>query len=98
MIEWIVFTLLWISNLFFILKWRIERDAHGKTYDRYYYLVLRGEELYTWCNAEFPQIGYAALHIVAYDARQAHTKQAIDGTHKCSTDQFRDYMRRWFKQ
>ena len=97
MVEWILFSLLWCSNLFFIYKYITEKIKHEKTYDKYFYLVQRGEELYTWCVAEFPQVGYAALHVVAWDARQTHVKEAINPTVKGSTDQFREYLRRGFK-
>jgi len=94
MIEFILSILLLASVIVGWVKYRKEVDRRQRVEDRFNFMLRRAEDTYTWCNAELPEIGDAALFIAAFYSKQPHIEDAIGSAQNGSVDQFRGYMRR----
>lgn len=94
---YVVLAFLAISNLFFIRKLRKEMTLRKEAQFRYEFVTRRAEDVFTWCSSEFPQMGSAVLHILAYDINDSWLKHHKDDRCSGSIDQFREFMRGQYK-
>lgn len=81
-----------LTSIALEIRYLKEKDRREDTEEKLRFVVRRADDVFVWCNHEFPQAGDAALFIAGYHS-EGTLKEYFGYYHKGSIDQFRGNMR-----